>query len=282
VLLSVVLTKMVTDWFEGRKAAFALGILVTSWPLGIATALVALPAFADIFGWAAAMSLTSAMSAAALLLIAAFYRSPDSGHSEPARSLRFGLTGRELLFSILAGLVWTFYNIGFIIVPAFMTAAGSSAETASAVVSTASWVIIPAVPFGAWLAERIGRPVATMIASFLLSACAITAVTSVGASVVLLAVVGFTFGPPGGLIMALPGEAVSQQHRAVAMGVYYTCYCAGMGPLPALAGYARDVSGSAAAPLWFAVAMLVLAGAFLLWFEVARLRLAKTAGSLCG
>jgi MFS family permease len=232
------------------------------------------------------MSVTSAMSAAALLLIAAFYRSPDSGHSEPARSLRFGLTGRELLLSILAGLVWTFYNIGFIIVPAFgqafMTAAGSSAETASAVVSTASWVIIPAVPFGAWLAERIGRPVATTFASFLLSACAITAVTSVGASVVLLAVVGFTFGPPGGLIMALPGEAVSQQHRAVAMGVYYTCYYAGIGMLPTLAGYARDVSGSAAAPLWFAVAMLVLAGAFLLWFEVARLRLAKTAGSLFG
>src|SRR5262245_44767192 len=31
VLLNVVVSKMVTDWFEGRKAAFALGILVTSW-----------------------------------------------------------------------------------------------------------------------------------------------------------------------------------------------------------------------------------------------------------
>jgi predicted MFS family arabinose efflux permease len=279
VLLNVVVTKMVTDRFQGRNVATALGILVTSWPLGIALALVALPMFANIFDWAATMYLTAAISAVALLSVAAFCRSPNSRPSEPARGLRFSLTRRELLLSILAGLVWTFYNVGFIIVPAFgpafLAAAGSTAETASAVVSTVSWVIIPAVAFGAWLAERIGRPTATMLACFLLSACAIAAVTSVGASVALFAVIGVTFGPPGGLIMALPGEAARQQHRAVAMGVYYTCYYAGNGLLPALSGYARDFSGSAAAPLWFAVAMLGLAGAFLLLFEVGRFRFAR-------
>jgi hypothetical protein len=60
------------------------------------------------------------------------------------------------------------------------------------------------------------------------------------------------------------------------MGVYYTCYYAGNGMLPALSGYARDFSGDAAAPLWFAVAMLVLASAFLLLFEAARFRSAST------
>jgi len=280
VLLNVAVTKMVTDWFEGHNVVSALGILVTSWPLGIALALIALPMFANNFDWAAAMYLTAAMSAVALLSVVAFYRSPSSRQSEQARRLRLNLTRQELLLSILAGLVWTCYNIGFIIVPAFgpafLTAAGSNAETASAVVSTASWVIIPAVPFGAWLAERIGRPTATMIACFLLSACAITAVISVGASVALFAVIGLTFAPPGGLIMALPGEAARPQHRAVAMGVYYTCYYAGNGMLPALSGYARDFSGDAAAPLWFAVAMLVLASAFLLLFEAARFRFAST------
>src|SRR5690349_899493 len=42
VLLNVVVTKMVTDWFEGHNIVSALGILVTSWPLGIALALVIL------------------------------------------------------------------------------------------------------------------------------------------------------------------------------------------------------------------------------------------------
>jgi MFS family permease len=286
VLLNVVVTKMVTDWFEGHNIVCALGILVTSWPLGIALALVVLPTFANIFSWAAAMYLTAAMSAVALLSVAAFYRSPNSRHSEQPRGLGFGLARPELLLSMLAGLVWSFYNIGFLIVPAFgpafLIASGSTAETASAVVSTVSWVIIPAVPFGAWLAERIGRPTATMITCFLLSACAITAVISVGASVALFAVIGLTFAPPGGLIMALPGEAARPQHRAVAMGVYYTCYYAGNGMLPALSGYARDLSGNAAAPLWFAVAMLILAGACLLLFEAARFRFAKAASGLHG
>jgi hypothetical protein len=114
-----------------------------------------------------------------------------------------------------------------------------------------------------------------MITCFVLSACAIAAVTSIGASVALFAVIGLTFGPPAGLIMALPGEAARQQHRAVAMGVYYTCYYAGNGVLPALSGYARDLSGSAAAPLWFAVAMLGLASASLLLFEIGRSRFAQ-------
>jgi MFS family permease len=196
-----------------------------------------------------------------LLLVAALYRSPNFEHSEPAGRLRFGLTRQELLLSILAGLVWTFYNVGFIIVPAFgpafLTAAGSPAETASAIASTASWVIIPAVPFGAWLAERLGRPVTTTIACFLLSACAIIAVTSVGALAALFAVVGLTFGPPGGLIMALPGEAARQQHRAVAMGVYYTCYYAGMGCCqlsPDTHGTSREVPPrrcGSQSPCWF-------------------------------
>jgi predicted MFS family arabinose efflux permease len=284
VLLNVVVTKMVTDWFEGHSIATALGILVASWPLGIALALVVLPAFANAFDFAAAMVLPVALGAAALLSVAVFYRPPNSTHHEEAGSLQTGLTRQEFLLSILAGLVWTFYNIGFLIVPAFgpsfLVAEGFSTETANAVVSTASWAIIPALPFGAWMAEKIGRPTATMTICFLLSACAIAAVTSVGASVALFAIVGLTFAPPGGLIMALPGKAARRQHRAMAMGIYYTCYYAGNGALPALAGYARDISGSAATPLWFAVAMLILAGASLLIFDVARSRFNRTAPQL--
>jgi predicted MFS family arabinose efflux permease len=284
VLLNVVVTKMVTDWFEGHNVVTALGIMVASWPLGIALALVALPVFANTFDFAASMYLPAALGAAALLSVAVFYRPPNSTHHEDARHLQSGLTYQEFLLSILAGLVWTFYNTGFLIVPAFgpsfLVAEGFSTETANAVVSTASWAIIPALPFGAWMAEKIGRPTATMMICFLSSACAIAAVTSVGASVVLFAIVGLTFAPPGGLIMALPGESARRQHRAMAMGIYYTCYYAGNGALPALAGYARDISGSAATPLWFAVAMVVLAGASLLMFEVARSRFNRTAPDL--
>src|SRR6201986_1378916 len=43
VLLNVLMSKMVTDWFAGKEIATAMAIFVNSWPFGIALALVVLP-----------------------------------------------------------------------------------------------------------------------------------------------------------------------------------------------------------------------------------------------
>jgi MFS family permease len=189
VLLNVLVTKMVADWFQGRESATALGILITSWPLGIAIALVVLPAFTNAFSWPAAMYATAAVSAAALALVAISYRAPTPSHATEPGRFQFGLTGHELRLAMLAGLVWTFYNVGFIVVlafgPDFLIATGHKAAAASAIVSTVSWVIIPALPIGAWLAERVGRPDVTMIACFLLATLAIWLVASLGPSIPL-------------------------------------------------------------------------------------------------
>jgi MFS family permease len=40
VLLNVLMSKMVTDWFAGREIATAMAIYVNSWPFGIAIALM--------------------------------------------------------------------------------------------------------------------------------------------------------------------------------------------------------------------------------------------------
>ena len=49
VLFNVLVAKMVTDWFQGREIVTALGILIASWPLGIAIALVVIPSVAALF-----------------------------------------------------------------------------------------------------------------------------------------------------------------------------------------------------------------------------------------
>ncbi|NIR31280.1 MAG: MFS transporter [Gammaproteobacteria bacterium] len=80
-----------------------------------------------------------------------------------------------------------------------------------------------------------------------------------GAPIVFFAALGLIFGPPGGLIMALPSEMVRTENRAIGMGIYFTCYYVGMGVCPALAGLTRDVTGHPAAPLYFAGVMSLLA-----------------------
>jgi predicted MFS family arabinose efflux permease len=73
---------------------------------------------------------------------------------------------------------------------------------------------------------------------------------------------------PAGSIMALVSETLSAENRAQGMGLFYTWYYAGMGALPPLAGLARDLSGSADAPIYFASAMMLCALACVALFRL--------------
>ena len=78
VLMNVLMSKMVTDWFAGRELATAMAIFVNSWPFGLAVALVALPVVAGTDGLARAYLLAAGLPFAGLLALAAFYRAPAS------------------------------------------------------------------------------------------------------------------------------------------------------------------------------------------------------------
>jgi predicted MFS family arabinose efflux permease len=272
IFFNVLVTKMVTDWFKGREVVTALGILVTSWPLGIALALLILPPVAAAHSWSMAMYLTAVFSGVALLLTVFAYRAPTADVGAPAGKFEFDLSTREFGLTTLAGLVWTFYNVGFIVMmafgPDFIVASGWSASTANAMISTVSWVVIPALPLGAWLAERINRPYRTMIRCFLAAALAIWFVPILSPSVPLFTLIGLLLALPAGLIMALPGKSVRPERLAIAMGIYFTCHYGGIGLLSALAGFTRDLTGSPAAPLWFAGAMLIFATLMLVQYRL--------------
>ena len=279
VFLNVLVTKMVTDWFQEKEIVTALGVLIASWPLGIALALIALPPLAAASSWQTGMWSASLVTAVGLALLLLTYQTPPKGSRAGAKRLRFDLSHRELALSILSGLIWTFYNMGLIVLltfgPAWLVSVGQDPEKASALVSIVGWILIPATPIGSVIAERLRQPVLITSCCLVIAALAIWALPSIGASVVLLAAIAIVFGLPGGLIMTLPGQAAPQERRALVMGVYFTCYYLGMGVVPALAGLARDATHSAAAPIYVAGAMLVLAFVILLLFRLVLLRSAR-------
>lgn len=271
VLLNVMATKMVGDWFADRGIVTAMGILVVSWPLGIALAMVLLPGLTATFGWPAALLSGGAAAAACLVLVAAGYRAPPGAVSGATGPPRTALSRQEVGLSVLAGLVWAFYNMGLIIVlafgPDYLIARGESAVAAAATVSIVSWLIMPSLVGGGWISERIGRPDVTVAVCTLFVAGLVWAVPLVGASVLLFIGLGLLFGPPAPLIMALPVEGVRTENRAVGMGIYFTCYYVGMAAAPPLAGLARDATEQPAAPLVVAGALLIAALAALLAFR---------------
>lgn len=271
VLLNVMVTKMVADWFAGRETVTAMGILIVSWPLGIALAMVLLPSIASELNWPAALLSGALAAAACLAIVAAVYRAPPRATPAAAARLRVALSRKEAALAVLAGLVWTFYNMGFIIVlafgPDYLVARGESVVAAAATVSIVGWVIMPSLVAGGWIAERIGHTDVTMGVCILGAAGLVWALPLAGAPALLFIALGLLFGPAGPLIMALPVEGVRAENRAMGMGIYFTCYYIGMAVAPPLAGFARDVTRQPAAPLVLAGVLLVGAAAALIAFR---------------
>jgi predicted MFS family arabinose efflux permease len=120
-------------------------------------------------------------------------------------------------------------------------------------------VVIPSIPLGGYIAERLGRPNFTLVICFLGIGLTMCLLPFFPYPLVCLAALGLLFGPPAGIIVALPSEVLQPKNRALGMGVFYTCYYAGMAALTALAGLTVDLTRSAAAPLLFGGALLFAA-----------------------
>lgn len=273
VLMNVMLTKMVADWFAGREMATAMAVLVTSWPLGIALGLVGFVPLAAVFGWPAAMTLAALVCALALAAIAAFYRDPVTQGAKPATRLVIALSKREWLLVSIAGLVWATYNVGYILLvsflPGHLAGDGYSLAQANALVSWLGWGLILLVPVGGLLADRFQRPDAVMVAGFVVSGLATVALAA-GLVPLLpaLALIAAAVGLPAGPVMTLPAAALSPQNRATGMGIFFTWYYVLMAVTPTFAGFARDVTHSGAVPVLFAAGMLALALAALALFRI--------------
>ena len=70
VLMSVLMTKMVADWFIGKELSTAMAIFVNSWPVGIAISLLAAPTVAMLYGASGASLAVAALIAVATGLLA--------------------------------------------------------------------------------------------------------------------------------------------------------------------------------------------------------------------
>src|SRR5215210_125024 len=262
VLLNVMLTKMIADWFAGRAIVTAMAVLVSSWPFGLAVGLLVFAPLAELQSWRVVMYVSALASAAALALVAIGYRDPpDLLKSGPAH-LSLNLTSREWLMLAIAGAIWAFFNVAYIVlvsfVPEFFTSRGYSLSSASQIVSLIGWFLIPAVPLAGLLVERFGRPNVFMASAFATVVLAAVIMPLVDLPLIPFAIIVLVIGIPAGLIMALPAQALRPQSRGGGMGVFFTFYYIGMAILPGGAGLARDISGSPSAPALFAAFMMLL------------------------
>jgi MFS family permease len=275
VISTIYLTKMVADWFSGKELATAMGLLVMSWPLGIALGQVSQVWIAIHFGWRSVFlvaALYSALGALALLLL---YR-PQAAPAAP-QSAALGLPRNELLLTLLAATSWGLFNAGYIVflsfAPRVLVAGGAGPAQAAAIVSLGSWVMIVSAAIGGRFADRSGRGAQLLYGCTVVGITALLLMQHSALAVLLCVLFGLAGGAPAGVIMALTAEAMAPQRRAFGMGVFFSFYFVLMTLAPPLAGWLSDLGGNPFHALLFAVLLFVGAALSYALFGVLKPRL---------
>ncbi len=245
VLLNVLMTKMVTDWFQGREIATAMGIFVNSWPFGIALALIVLPGLADAASFDMAMFAVAGLTMLGFAALAIGYHPPED--SKSTETLSAPLRGTVLAALICAGLIWGLYNAAlgmiFSFAPAMLAERGWSATSASSATSIVLWLVAVSVPLGGIIADRTNRTDGVLFAGLVLFGAMLAIASRSDAVLASFVGLGLAAGLSAGPIMSLPSRVLVAGNRAVGMGIFYTLFYGLVVLGPLAAGSLADRSG---------------------------------------
>jgi MFS family permease len=258
VVLNVVSSKMVADWFAEREIATAMALFLNSWPFGIAIALLALPPLGVAEGYKAVFFLAADLVGAAALLLAFVYkdRLVESFPHDRSRMER-----QTVLLVILAGLIWGLFNTALAMIFSFgidvLIEQGWAITSSGSVISLVLWLTIFMVPLGGYTADRIRGKGLLIAASTLVAAVLMFAASRTSHPLAVLVAFGLICGFPAGAMMALPASVLKPQNRAGGMGIFFTIFYLAMSLGPVIAGRLAGYTGRAATALDFGAVLLV-------------------------
>jgi MFS family permease len=268
-IVSLVATKMTTDWFERGEIVLAMSILQMSWPFGAMLALPIQAYLAQVWGWPAVM-ISGALCAAAVFGVFALV--PQLAQPLPRTAVgRSKLPGAVLSPITIAGTIWGAMNLACILffsyAPLKLVAEGSSPTAAASLTGLAIWFTILAIPSGGYLVHRSGRPIASILGCSLIAALALALFVAGIQPTISCLIFGVAVGPLSGAILSLPAKVLDARDRAVGFGIFYTCFYVLMAVGPLAAGRLQDIWGTPSAALIAGAALLVAIVPLSLAFE---------------
>ena len=260
VLLNVLMTKMVTDWFADKEISFSLAVFVNSWPVGIAVALIVLPLVAGAAGLAYTLVLVAALAAAGFVALALFYHRPEeTSDRQPAPGDR--VRGALLGAVLSAGIIWGLYNAALGIVftfgPQLYITKGMALAEAGSITSIVLWLLAIVGSFAGLLIDWTGRRYLILVVGNLGFAVLVLAGSWTGHVMANVIAMGMFSGVAIGAMMSLPPLILSPGARAMGMGVFFTVlyFCLTFAPM--IAGWVADLTGDVSSTYQLAAALLV-------------------------
>ena len=256
VVLNVLLTKMVADWFEGKERLLAMSVLINAWPIGIGLALFALPLIGEATGWRGAIAAAALLAAAGFTAVLFFYRAPAATQAVPDGVGLSALDAREWRLLAVASIPWLAFNAAYQLVvsflPSFLLETGSSLTFSGALTALNTALVIVSVQAGGVLLKRSRRPDLLCHVAIVLWCASLLLLANKSAPLLWIVAAGLIAGIPASAYVNLPAEFLRPESRGAGMGVFFTVYYAGCALLPGLAGFLSDLAGSTRATLWLA------------------------------
>jgi MFS family permease len=255
VVMNILLSKIVSDWFAGKELSTAMAIMLTSWPVGLGLATATLGGVAARTSWRTAVMATAVVATLGLLMML-LCRDAPGGSTRPQRA---ALHRRELWLGISGGFAWGCFNASLVAIIAFgpgmLVARDFTLGSAGRVVSLAIWVTMLSVPVGGYLTDRLkSRNLLIVAGSFV--AAGTMLLLPILPAVLGFCLVGLAIGaPPGGLMALLP-RAMPPDRLATGFGVFYTVFYVMMALTQPAAGLVRDVAGDPRAPIFLAALVM--------------------------
>ena len=306
-LLTMQVAKIATDWFAGRELSTAIGLLLGTFPLGVALAMATLGGVAEASSWRVAVALIATTAVPILLVVTLLYRDlprelsaadPPSqppkdpratavSVSAPAEHGRRGplaLSREELGPVLVVGVAFALVNAALVIftsfTPTLLIDRGVPEARAGVLASWTSWSLIPSVMVAGYLLDRTRHLFVWLVGSALVTAVACLALPIQPPALVWIVLFGVASAPITVGSMALPGQVLRPENRNAGFGLYFTMNYLGFSLLPPVAGYLLDLTRSTAAPIWFSGLLYLAIVPTVLLFRRLRTREAVTPAPL--
>jgi cyanate permease len=272
VFVSILLPKIVTDWFVGKEIATALSTVASSFGLGVGVTIGVLPWIASQSSWSSAALANAAVTGLALVfLLVLFPKSSDTQSGDTRRPLLWRISTTETVLAALAGGERMLFSTGYVVfmsfAPPLLIARGMSATDAGILTSIAGVISIITVPLGGALSDWTRKPNLFIVGGAVGTAMACALLPYVAPAVLWILLFGVLRGGCTGGIMALPSQVLRPQSRTTGFAVASAVYFIGMAALPPIAGYLLDVTGDAAMPVLFAGLLWILIPILLIVFK---------------
>jgi predicted MFS family arabinose efflux permease len=247
--LSILLPKLLSQWFKDRELGLAMGVFNTGVPLGSVICFGLFGRMGSLWGWRLPIILTGLYSLITSILFISFYKLPSFQKMENNKPMGIYPSLREMGLPIWwVGLSWLWYNAAFVsfatFAPYLFLQKGYTIEQSGLLVgipllgslflSTPTGYLVDRFRHQAWFIGIGGVALSILTFSFNFSSSFLLLVT-------FMSIFSAMIPAP---IYSLPPEILKPENVGLGFGVISTCSSIGLFVAPYLVGKTNDLTGS--------------------------------------